>query len=137
MPNFAISNIFQTHPSTDFLYVNLAFFIVVCTFLASFVVALVRKKIIKDNCLKKSLRSLPNFLRWNALIMLIMTLSRIEGIPYLAMRVWWIVVFLVFCFFIFKVIKKYFICKNKVQRYQKDNLVNKNINKYLPKKKKK
>ncbi len=136
MPNFTFSNLFQTHPSTEFEYVVLAFSVIIIFFLTSFIFHYFRKKIIENKNFKKASNNIPSYLRWSALLMLIITWTRLEGIPYISMRIWWIVIFLVMLYLFIRVWINYVILESKQKKLSNDIKKQEVRNKYLPKKKK-
>ena len=134
--NLAFSNLIHTHPATEFSFVGCAFAIVIAFFVGSFIVSFLRSKT-SSNSLKKALRSVPGSMRWIAIIALVMTWSRLEGIPYLSMRLLWIVLALFVVYRIYTVVIEY--KQTEVKRQKFAGKVNKTdeLKKYLPKKKKK
>jgi len=137
MLDLSISNLFQTHPSTDFKYVTIAFSFIIAFFLGSFILEYIRRKKLNNNSLKKALKFFPTAMWIMALIALVMTWTRLEGLPYLSMRIWWVVLLLFNVFFIYRIIKKYKNSENTKKHFSARVESQDSLKKYLPKKKKK
>ena len=137
MPNLTLSNLIQTHPSTDFIYAKYAFAFIIIMFLGSFILEFVRKKHIHNTSLKKVLKSIPSLMWWLAIVALLMTWTRLEGIAYISMRIWWIALALVILFFVIRTWKKYIDIECKKKRFEGRNEDADVKKKYLPKSKKK
>ena len=134
--NLQISNLLQTHPSTLFIYANKAFAVLILLFIVSFVFEYFRRKFVNESY-KRVLRGVPSILRWLSLVMLIMTWTRLVGIPYISMRIWWFLLPLFIIYYFIHLwmnyrafqLKKHFF-GSKVQTLD-------TLKKYLPTKKKK
>ncbi|MBT4937194.1 hypothetical protein HON22_04730 [Candidatus Peregrinibacteria bacterium] len=137
MPNFTFSHLIQTHPSTDFTYAAYAFAFIMIMFLGSFILHFIRKKYIHNSSLKKVLRSTSSQMWWIALTALLMTWTRLEGIAYISMRIWWLVLVLIIIFLIARTWKKYIDMECKKKRFEVRNIKGDTKKKYLPKLKKK
>ena len=137
MPDLSLSNLLQTQPSTYFQYTSFAIAFIVIMFFGSFILNYLRKKHIQDPVLKKTVRAIPKCMRWVSLIALILTLSRLEGVPYLSMRIWWIVLLLGMITFEIINWRKYFIRTKQKEKYAGKIDENNEKTKYIPKKKRK
>ena len=136
MTSFSLENLLQTHPETFFKFAAYTFAFAGIMFLGSFIVEHIRKHQINDEIAKKSLRSLPKAMRFVSIIALILTLARLEGLPYLSMRIWWIALILVFIIFEIYAFIKFRKNKQKHVLYATTNKNQEEVTKYLPKKKK-
>ena len=137
-PNLSLSNLLQTHPSPDFIFAPYAFAIVALLFLGSFLIEYCRKNVIKDDIILKSTKGAASAARWIACLAPVMIWFRLEGFPYVSMRIWWFaVLFLFLYFFGFNIWSKYKKFKTKKQKYVKSEVASKLQKKYLPKKKNK
>ena len=125
---------FAVRPSPDFNFTKITLAIGLLFFIGGIALNFYRKKYLQQNkILKKILRAYPGLLQTYGLIILALLLIREVGIPYLSMRIWWIVLiaFIIYSItqFLLKFKKKYHSLTIKAQKRTKQN-------KYLPKKKK-
>lgn len=134
--NFQISNLLQTHPSTAFIYANEAFAGLIFLFIVSFAFEYFRRKCINESY-KRVLRGVPSTMRWVSFIMLIMTWTRIVGIPYISMRVWWFMLVLFIVYYLVRLWRNYRVFESKKHFFGSKVQTQDNLKKYLPTKKKK
>ena len=136
MPNLNILNLLQTHPSTDFIYASYAFAFILMLFLGAFILTFVQKKYIHNNSLKKVLKTIPSLMWWVAIIALIMTWSRLEGIAYISMRIWWIVMLGVIVIIVIHKWRAYVRIEKRKTLFKDKKDLQDTKKKYLPKSKK-
>ena len=137
MPNLSFGNLFQTHPSTDFQFSSIAFSIIILMFIGSFVVDIIQKKNIGRAAINKALKKLPFHMWMVAGIALVMTWTRIEGIPYISMRIWWIALLIYVVFVGYKFSKQITLYDKNKKKYSRIQKEKEKKLKYLPKKKRK
>lgn len=123
---------FTPRPDPNFQFTKLMFAIGLILVLAGIALSIYRKKYIKDPIAKKLIKKYPGHLKIYGILVLILLLLRKTGIPYLSMRVWWIVLAAFFLYSLFKFLftfkREY---KKRFRQAEKRGLVKK----YLPKKK--
>lgn len=103
IPNFSLSNLFQTNPSTDFVLWQWTVGIGLGLLVVSGIFSLLRKT--WSPVIKKMTKGYAKTLRWIGFSMLILTGLRLQGIPYFSMRIWWIVLFIVILLYIIREIR--------------------------------
>ena len=124
---------FTPRPDPDFQFTKLMLAIGLILLIAGIILAIYRKKYVKNQIIKKMIRKYPGQLKTYGLIVLILLLVRETGIPFLSMRVWWVVIAAFFLYsllkFMFTFKKEY---KKRLRQAEKQGLANK----YLPKRRK-
>jgi Ca2+/Na+ antiporter len=135
MPNLNILNLLQTHPSTDFIYAGYAFAFILTLFLGAFILTFIQKKYIHNNSLKKVLKSVPSLMWWMAIVALVMTWGRIEGVAYISMRIWWIVMLAVIMVIVIYKWRKYTQIEKRKALFKDKKDTQDTKKKYLPKSK--
>jgi len=136
MPNLTLDNLMETHLSTDFIYAKYAFGIIIALFIGSFILSYIRKNAIHHPSFKKALKPMIGNMRWISALMLVITWARLEGVPYLSMRLWWLLLFFFCLFIVFRVWRRYISYEVARLRYEREGQEHEKILKYLPKKKK-
>jgi len=124
---------FVALPDPNFQFTKLSLAVGLILIVAGFVLAIYRKKYLKDIIAKKLVRKYPGLLKTYGLLVLILLLVRETGIPYLSMRIWW---FIVAAFFLYSLIKFLYTFKREYSKRVKQASKNQTVKKYLPKKKK-
>jgi len=123
---------FTPRPDPNFQFTKLILAIGLILLIAGIVLAVYRKKYLKNQIIKKMIRKYPGHLKTYGLLVLILLLVRETGIPFLSMRIWWFVLAAFFLYSFFKFLftfkKEY---KKRLRQAEKQGLANK----YLPKKK--
>ncbi len=123
----------NTRPDPDFQHTKLTIIIIVLLFLLGFSIRIYRKKYAKDPVLKKLLKKYPSRFMGFGAVLLFLWLMREAGIPFVSMRLWWVILFIYVVYWAIKVglnfRKDYYYRSKQADR----NAVRK---KYLPKKKK-
>ncbi|MBU0577783.1 hypothetical protein KJ742_06065 [Patescibacteria group bacterium] len=123
---------FVALPDPNFQFTKLTFAVGLLLLLAGVALGIYRKKYLKDVITKKIIRKYPGLLKTYGLLVLILLLVRETGIPYLSMRIWW-VVFLIF--FLYSVIKFLYTYRREYKK-RSVHAHKRSINKkYLPAKK--
>ena len=78
-------------PNPDFKYTKLSLAIGLLLILCGVALNIYRKKKVKEPVLKKMLKKYPGKLELFGFILLVLLYFRKVGIPYLAMRIWWLI----------------------------------------------
>jgi small-conductance mechanosensitive channel len=87
---------FEIRPDTSFQYSTWMLVLVGLLLAVAILVKVFRRKAVKDEILKKILKRIPGPLFGFAIALLVLLLFRLSGIPFFSMRIWWIVLALVF-----------------------------------------
>ena len=88
---------------------------------ASFIIKFLKKRI-NNKIIKKSLRELQGGGLIFGIICLLLTLIRIEKVPFFSMKIWWIVFWISFLAWIIFKIHKIILIKKRIQRAQKKRI---------------
>lgn len=111
-----IDNLFKIHPSTDFSYTFHIIVILIAIVIATYAYDFYAKNS-NDKYLKKAMKWRMTHFRWTfPLIAVVMLISRIEWIPILNMKFWWIIwaiAFIIYSVITCKRIKKEYNSKLK------------------------
>lgn len=123
---------FTSRPDPNFQYTKLVFAIGLILLICGVLLSLYRKKYLKNQIVKKMIRKYPGQLKTYGLLILILLLVRETGIPFLSMRIWWLVLA---AFFLYSLLKFLFTFrgeyKKRLSQAEKRGLAKK----YLPKRK--
>jgi len=131
-----LSYLFWPNPyAPDYSNPKVVLLLLVCGVLVVGSFALKRWRKNKKNAVTKKLsRSWPSAAFWFGLIGLFLVVSRVEGISYVSMRVWWLVWFVTMGIYVGIQIKMYSMRNYEV--LPKEQSADDPREKYLPKKKK-
>lgn len=125
---------FTPRPDINFQYTKLSIAIITLLILAAIALFIAQKKYSKDPIFKRLTRSYPVTLFYFAVIFGALLFARETGIPYLSMRILWVLAAAYFVYWLFKVIISY--PKKYQERAVKAHSSRNGQNRYLPKKKK-
>ena len=120
-------------PDPNFQHTKLTLAVGLLLIIAAIALSIYRKKHLKNDVLRKMLRPYPGLLQTYGILILFLLLVRETGIPYLSMRLWWVVLALFFLYSLFKFILTF---KSEYNKRSHRSERNANVNKYLPKRKK-
>jgi hypothetical protein len=120
-------------PSTYYQYSKVTFAVGLIIILAGIALHIYRKKYMKDAIAKKIVKKYPWKLEIYGAILLALLFFREQGIPYLSMRLLWVIWALAFAYTILKNALNY---KKEYEKRSKVKNKNEAKKKYLPKKKK-
>ena|SRR3989338_5787605 len=87
-------------PNPDFRYATALLVLGGLMILIGIGIQLYRRKWMKDEIAKKVIRRYPRFLKLFGGLIILLTLMRTAGIPYLSMRLWWVILGLFGLYFI-------------------------------------
>ncbi len=124
---------FATRPNPDFQYTKLTLLVIGLLFVLSIVLIMYRKKFTKDKVSKKILKRYPMRFFTFGVILMFLLLAREAGIPYISMRLWWLLLFIYIIYWSIKVCLGF--SREHKKRSNKTESSRKKV-KYLPKKKK-
>jgi hypothetical protein len=123
---------FTPRPDVNFQFTKLVFAVGLILLIAGILLGIYRKRYLKNEILRKLIKKYPGQLRTYGIFALILLLVRETGIPFLSMRIWWVILA---AFFIYSLLKFLFAFrgeyKKRLRQAERQGLVNK----YLPKKK--
>jgi hypothetical protein len=123
---------FTPRPDPNFQFTKLVFAVGLILLIAGILLGIYRKRYLKNEILRKLIKKYPGQLRTYGIFALILLLARETGIPFLSMRIWWVILA---AFFIYSLLKFLFTFrgeyKKRLRQAEKQGLTNK----YLPKKK--
>ena len=123
----------NTHPNPDFQYTKLTLLLIGLLLVLGIALKIYRIKFTKDAIVKKMIKSYPGKFFTFATILLLLLFVREAGIPFISMRLWWIILFIYIIYWTVKVS----ICFGKdYKKRTKQAHFFKNRKKYLPRKKK-
>lgn len=123
---------FHPLPDPNFQFTKLTLAIGVILVVAGFVAHYYRKKVLKDPIAKKILKPYPGKLKLYGFLVLLLLIFREQGLPYLSMRIWWVILL---AFFLYSFLRLAFTYKKQYSAREKRLNKNQNKSKYLPKKK--
>lgn len=123
---------FSRLPDPNFQFTKLTLAMGLLLVAGGFALGIYRKKYLKDTVAKKILKKYPGRLELYGLLVIFLLGVRELGIPYLSMRVWWLVLALFFLYTFGGLALNY-----KKEYGKREERVKKNVGtlKYLPKKK--
>ena len=87
------SYFFTPRPDPNFPYTKLTLALILLLVLGGVALNIYRKKRVRDEIKKKLLRRAPSLLQLYGALLLLLLFFRESGIPYLSMRVWWLLLF--------------------------------------------
>jgi ACR3 family arsenite efflux pump ArsB len=87
---------FSVHPDPDFHFTKLTLLVAGLFLLAALAIRIWRRKYAKDEVLRKMLKRYPGPLVTVSLTLLVLLLFREGGIPIFSMRIWWILLIVIF-----------------------------------------
>ncbi|HPO05987.1 MAG TPA: hypothetical protein PLQ36_02680 [Candidatus Gracilibacteria bacterium] len=130
------SSLWQIRPNTNFPQVHYAFAIVITLFLIALAFYFFRRRLVKDSTWRKSTKGIAGTILSTAIIGLFLTWSRLEGIPYFAMRGLWLSIPLILSIKGVLVFLKHRALIQKKEYFAKKVHQTTSNHKYLPKAKK-
>lgn len=123
---------FTTRPDPNFQFTKLTLFVIALFFLLSLAIKIYRKKYAKDVILKKMIKRYPSRLLTFGTFLLLLLFFRETGIPFLSMRILWVIWLLILIYWIAKTLinfkKDYLRRLNQAKQHAAKK-------KYMPKKK--
>ncbi len=123
----------NTHPNPDFQYTQLTLVLIGLLLILGIALKVYRTKFTKDPIVKKIIKRYPGKFFTFATILLFLLFVREAGVPFISMRIWWIILFIYIIYWTIKVS----ICFGKDYKKRSNQAKYKKIkNKYLPRKKK-
>ena len=93
---------FTTRPDPNFQFTKLTLFIIALFFLLSLAIKIYRKKYAKDVILKKMIKRYPGRLLTFGTFLLLLLFFREAGIPFLSMRILWVIWLLILIYWVVK-----------------------------------
>lgn len=124
---------FDPNPGAQFKYWLVMLIFAAVLFVVGVLVKAYRNKT-EDKILRKMLRSYPTKLFWFAVVAVLLTAVRVEGISLFSMRFLWIVYFAILIYVVAGNIQKFY---KEYPRKVKQSLSHQSQNQYLPGNKKK
>ena len=116
---------FTPRPDPNFQFTKLTLLVVAIFFLLSFVLKIYRRKYAKDPIVKKMIKQYPGRLLAFGTVLLLLLILREAGIPYLSMRMWWIVWLLILIYWVVKLLinfkKEY---RHRINRTKQNTIKN-------------
>lgn len=122
---------FTPRPDPNFAYTKVTLGLVALLIVGALALKLLRKHKLKDDIWKKIIRPIPPRLFNFGLALLLLLLFRETGIPYLSMRLWWVLWGVLFLYVLLKLL---FGCKNEYLKRSERHHLNARLSQYLPKK---
>jgi len=123
---------FSPLPDTNFQYTKLTLAIGLFFVIAGIVLSFYRKKYVKNEIHKKLMRKYPGLLRTYGILILLLLLFRETAMPFLSMRMWWVILGLFILYSLFKFLFTY--KREYKKRYSQAEKMH-TLHKYFPKKK--
>jgi hypothetical protein len=116
----------------NFQFTKLTLAVGLILFIAGVALSVYRKKYLKDEVTKKLIKKYPGLLRTYGLLTLVLLFARETGIPFVSMRILWVILAV---FFLYSALKFAFTFKKEYQK-RLTQAEKRGINKkYLPKRK--
>lgn len=123
----------HTHPNPDFRFTTITAGIILGLILLGIIWGYYRKKVMKDKVARKILRPYPGKLINYGLMFGVLLLVREAGIPYFSMRLWWVILIVIFLYQMIKLAVTY---SSEYEKRTKQAPKGVPVDKYMPKKKK-
>jgi len=123
---------FTFRPDPDFQFTKLMLAVGLILLIAGILLGIYRKKHLKNEIVRKLIKKYPGQLRTYGILALILLLVRETGIPFLSMRIWWVILA---AFFLYSLLKFLFTFKGEYKKRMRQAEKHGLANKYLPKKK--
>lgn len=123
----------ESHPNPDFKYTKLILLLMGIFFVISIALKIYRRKYVKDEIVKRIIKHYPSKFFSFGVIIFLLLFVREAGIPFLSMRIWWIVLLLYIIYWGGKACLDF---KKEYRKRSNKTAVSDIKTKYLPKKKK-